>query len=747
MSEDEFTLYLSNKRDLLNTGIRIFKIAVIPENVRPNLNHLIKSLHNAQIPFTYQIVQNPLYRDQSQTTRIDLYFALSYYVSSILTKTKLIQIQDALEEFCYTFKSICIANLAHFKINLLKGNDLFQAIQTLVFGIPISSLKGPQNTPSIPNNSFLYLIKALMILGIVFYLDFIFMSYFEFGVVLIINAVVICLIFAFYWREVIYHLSELIVLREEREEIPYFHNLAFYRLPEFQDFIFLYLHNRYLIGFSMLNLNYMTPPQYSADGYFLANPDKFFRSVVNRQIPYTYTLINSPLDYSNFEKVSLKYLTAFTRDRLLQRESEHEREEWFHMRGGIWRMSQIISLQEVKYTKILSQNHFEQISETLLKREKEFLNIYKANFPNYHLEVLSSKRSLSALIATMLKSKFYRLAGTHMDYSIIQGKTLVNLNEIANEFKKGVETRIAAEFNSPLDIQNDIVIGNTINTEFLEEEIPAGFTIDQVKNLLITNGTANDRENILLALTKELVKAGQPSVIFDFSGNFSKLLTYFEGTIYESHLRHYKLGRTFQIDPIATDIRNDRYDDKYDDLLIDSWAMSFKENERATQTFKRYIKKMRKTGRTSLSDIALEIETSKEWQKSPYADSILSMLKEFTEDAIYIPDVDEERMELETVPKDFVQNEKTIIMDLSILRDLEQKVFITAVVLAKIIHHIEQYNQYTEKVFIFPNADIFFDNWYLDRFNHLRYGKVNKFSGGLGLLLQQIKLDIFIPMP
>jgi hypothetical protein len=418
-------------------------------------------------------------------------------VSNTLSKTKLIQIQEALEEFSYTFKSICIANLAHFKINLLKGNDLFQAIQTFVFGIPITSLKGSQNTPSKPKNSFLYLIKAIMVLTILFYLDFILTSYFDFLVILIINAVFICLIFAFYWREVIYHLSELILLREGREEIPYFHDLAFYRLPEFRDFIFLYLHNRYLIGISMLNLNYITPPQFSADGYFLDHPDKFFRSVVNRQIPYTYTLINSPLDYSNFEKVSLKYLTAFTRDRLLQRDTEHEREEWLHMRGGIWRMSQIISLQEVKYTKVLSQDHFEGISEALLRREKEFLNIYKANFPNYHLKVLPSRRSISALIATMLKSKFYRLSGTHLDYSIIQGKTLVNLNEIANEFKKGVETRIAAEFNSPLDIQNDIVIGNTINTEFLEEEIPAGFTIDQVKNLLITNGTAKDRENIL----------------------------------------------------------------------------------------------------------------------------------------------------------------------------------------------------------------------------------------------------------
>ncbi|MFO7795406.1 MAG: hypothetical protein ACQERB_10935, partial [Promethearchaeati archaeon] len=357
---------------------------------------------------------------------------------------------------------------------------------------------------------------------------------------------------------------------------------------------------------------------------------------------------------------------------------------------------------------------------------KEFINTYKANFPNYHLKTLSSQTRISGLMATMMKTKFFRLTGTHLDYSVIQGKSLMNLCEIAPEFKKGIETRIAAEFNSPLNLLNEINIGHTINTEFLEEEIDAGFTIEQVKNLLITNGSFEDRENALLKITSELVKKGIPSIIFDFSGSFSKLLTYFEGSKYEDKFLCFKLGSTFRINPLNTDLLFDKYKRQYRDFLMDIWAMSFKQNQRATETFREYVKKFGEGKDIDLSTMVLEIETQKKWEKSPYADSIIALFKDFTENAIYIPKVDEQEEELEILPNHFVQNDHTIILDLSILQDLEQKIFISFIIVAKIIHYIQQYEDYFQKIFIIPNADILFDNWYLDRFNHLRYGKINK---------------------
>jgi len=726
-TDDVYTIYLSNTKDLMHTGIRIYKIAVIPENIQPNLNHLIKSLWNAEIPFTYQVVQNPIVQERSQTVQIEIFFALSYYETGILTQTKLSKIRDALEEFSYTFKSICIANLAHFKIDLLGGNKLLEAIQTFLLGSSVEIPNEKQIRNETPPNNVLAFLKGIMILSFLLYLDFIMLSSVDFLIIILFNVIIIAVVFGLYWREAVFYISHLLFIREEKEPISYFHNLNLYRLKGLKDYLFLYIENKYLVGIGLLRLEYTTPPQFTSDGYFLAHPDKFFRSMVNRKLPYTYTLVNSPLSYENFEKASLDYLGEFPKQLLLQRETEAGREEWMQMRGGIWRMSNLFSIQEVQYTKTLSDTVIEKMVKQLDLKIKEFINIYKSNFTNYHLKLLTNRHMIPAMRTILLKSKFFRLAGTHLDYSIVQGKTLMNLCEIANEFKKGVETRVAAEFNSPLHIENEIIIGQTINTEFLEREIPAGFTVDQMKNLLITNGSSKDRKALLLTIGMELIRNKVPSIIFDFSGAFTRLLTYFQDSEYEDQILHFKLGKNFQINPLETDIFNDKKDKRYDDLLIDAWGMCFKENSRAIQTFKQYLQKFREEGRTDLSAIALEIETSKDYQKSPYADSILSLLKDFTEDAIYVPNLEDEKKEMEIKPHEFIQRKETVILDLSLLRDLEQKVFLSSVIFAKIIHYIEQYSNYHEKIFLFPNADILFDNWYLEKSNHLRYGKVNKF--------------------
>ena len=76
-----------------------------------------------------------------------------------------------------------------------------------------------------------------------------------------------------------------------------------------------------------------------------------------------------------------------------------------------------------------------------------------------------------------MKNKFFRLNGSHLSYLLIQGAYLQHLIEVYPEFKKGIDTKIAAEFNAPLPQENYIVIGHSINTEFYEKEIKLGFKI------------------------------------------------------------------------------------------------------------------------------------------------------------------------------------------------------------------------------------------------------------------------------
>ncbi|MEE9377442.1 MAG: hypothetical protein V3V33_05355, partial [Candidatus Lokiarchaeia archaeon] len=73
-----------------------------------------------------------------------------------------------------------------------------------------------------------------------------------------------------------------------------------------------------------------------------------------------------------------------------------------------------------------------------------------------------------SILSKCLKNHLFRLNGSHLNYVYFQGKNLIEVAKIASEFKKGIDTRIAAEFNTPLQLKNFITIGQTINTEFLE---------------------------------------------------------------------------------------------------------------------------------------------------------------------------------------------------------------------------------------------------------------------------------------
>ena len=98
-----------------------------------------------------------------------------------------------------------------------------------------------------------------------------------------------------------------------------------------------------------------------------------------------------------------------------------------------------------------------------------------------------------------MKTKDYSFYGSRLNYLLFQGKAVLHLIEIVDELKKGIETRVASEFNSPLHLENDITLGHTINTEVLEKELPFGFSEDQVRNLLIVNGTLDSRELFAIA--------------------------------------------------------------------------------------------------------------------------------------------------------------------------------------------------------------------------------------------------------
>ncbi|MHA1479607.1 MAG: hypothetical protein ACTSPU_15540, partial [Promethearchaeota archaeon] len=281
---------------------------------------------------------------------------------------------------------------------------------------------------------------------------------------------------------------------------------------------------------------------------------------------------------------------------------------------------------------------------------------------------------------------------------------------------------MATEFNTPLQLTNFISVGNTINTEFLENEVPAGFLLEQLRSLLITNGTNSNRELLAQKIVVELVKMGQNSVIFDFTGNWSKIMGFFKGTIYENKFIYHKLGKTFVINPLRSGIPYDTDNPGYLDYMFDAYAMCFKKDERTIETFKNTILR---DPEIDVSTLVLDLTTMREWDKSTVTNALLSFFKEFTpQESSFI-----HRQQLDTqdtaLAYEFITNDKTIIIDLSEVKDYDKQCFFAFVVISKFIHYLRTGKPYNSKFIIMPHIDIFFDGFFLDK--KIQYGKIDKF--------------------
>ena len=143
VENDPATLLILNKNDAVTIGTRIFKIEILPENVHPTLNQFLQALNQAQLPFTYQVVQKPLInhtknlskrknhqvqKPQNDNNNVSfqtsIYFSVYKKARGMLTKTRLIKLIKSVHGYSKVLKSNFSANFHHTKITLLTGNTL-----------------------------------------------------------------------------------------------------------------------------------------------------------------------------------------------------------------------------------------------------------------------------------------------------------------------------------------------------------------------------------------------------------------------------------------------------------------------------------------------------------------------------------------------------------------------------------------------------------------------------------------------
>ena len=727
---DLSVIYRSHKKDLIHQAIQIFKVEVIADKIQTKLAKFMISLSskNLRIPYAFQVVQTPFYsnldaelQEKSMTSiRTSIYFSVMYDRIGILTNHMIESLRTNIKQMGNILKNNLATTFRHYKIALLSENNLSNALRTFyVKGTTSVSTKIENKKATLRNISFISIMKLVLFAIILSSIDIILIEFeISFWYIIAIDTGIMIFIFLIWWRDLFFYFTKTMLRKKNNIMlIKPFKNVRFIRFRQFPRTLFLNIEDNLLLGLKVLNLKNVFYPRH-------VHLRDFFEVLNHSNISYGYTLSNYPIDYSEFYDDGLNHIKEDVKNKLVYRKKEDnneaENEEWLGKRYGMWNTILTLSVHSYRFIDSLQKKQFNELEEELRVKRESLRGSFYSNFNSMTLTELSSNSLISGYLFSILKDKKIRLGGSHLNYIMLQGTTLLPFTEVPGVLKKGIETTIPAEFNTPLYLENSIVIGKTINTEVWEGEVNVGFTPQQLKNLLITNGIHNKRVLTAMKVVTELIEDNNPSIIFDFDGSWSKIINYFKGTLFVEEILYFKLGSAFTIDPLISDIPYDANNTEYLEYMFDAFGLAFKKDQRTIDIFRNTI---RENPEMDLPSVQLELQTQNKWERNPISNSLLSLFSDFTtQDLNYFKKVG---VKEKVFAYDFVTNAKTVIIDLSLLREVNKKVFFSFLILSKIIHYIKSSDDYVVKNIIVPNVDIFFESYYLDQ--KMSYGKIDIF--------------------
>lgn len=760
-NNEKETLFVHNKSDLISFAMQIYSIEMIPENVNPYIGGFIRSLSikDIRLSYSYQVIQKPIINlsenhNISQETNNNftstigkIYFIVFGRINGILTSNKVEKLHQFINLYSKYLKSNIVTNFHHFQTRLLTDEELLNAIRVLYTGLGTQKDKN-SNEYSIRNSLKINYPKLAFFLFLLIYSEWFLSDVLILDtlyIVLIVLLLTLFLIFV-WWRSILFEISRRSLMKNiEIELLNPFENVKFYILKKLPYSLFMHVDNRLLIGIKMVNLKYIYNNFYfKGDTKLDLRLERFIEAINYEKIHFTYTLKNESLFYHTFYHNGLDDVYEYKQRFILKNiENNIQEENWLSYRKGMWYSFLTLSVNQYELIDSLEITTFETLERKLDNKIKTLKAAFQSNFGNYKVEDLRSNLLISGYLFSVFKHNKFRIDGSHLSYLMLQGTTLIPLSTPVHILRRAIESKLPAEFNTPTHLRNFITIGHTINTEVFEIEIPFGFLYDQIRNLLIVNGISQNRQLTAMKIVSELIQQGKASLIFDFTGQWAKILSFFEGSQFSDDILHFRLGSAFTIDPLISDIPYDTHNTEYIEYMLDAFALAFKKEQRTINMFRNIISSNPKM---ELSSMQLEVQTQNEWQKTPLSYSLQDLFSDLTpHDRTYFQSLQDSN---KIHAYDFIHSEKTVIVDLSVLKDLNKKLFFTFLILSKIIHYIKFKEDYYPKIIVIPYIDLFFEQRFLD--SRMNYGKINSFLDPLmqrnfGLLFSANQVNYLHP--
>ena len=718
--------FITNKIGGRTTGIKGFRIDLLPENVEGNMKGFINALYSNNIPFTLQIVQNPLLTDNNKNSKA---FRLSIYLfvfHSFIKKPSVKCLKEAssiLEFYSIGIQNSFISNFHHSRLAILELNELLCAIRTLFLktSLPQNDNFEVDGVEIINLKKFLkrlfFIITYLALMSLI-------LSLLKYSPIFILMSIIIgsSLFLILIKGELIILLSKDNILKSSLIKfLNPFKGIRLFKLRNISDVIFFTQDDSILGGIKLFQLNQILHPPYC-----LVN--KFYQPLIKFKLSYSTSFTSIPIDFLTFYKRGRKFLKDDLKMRYLNDFNDKIKiNNWLMMRLGAWKNFFLISISRALYINDNIGIAIEKVASLLQKDEMIIESAFNQAYKNFSLKKLNDGSLFPGFQLCSFKNNNYRENGTHLTYNILQGAELAEMIKFPNEFIKGIESKIASEFNSPTYLENYITIGNVINTEYLEEECPAGLTLEQTRSLILLNGTQKARTFALMKIAKELIDKGHSLIIFDFTGDWTKFLNHFVKKRKKLEIIHFKYGKNYLIEIFNSQIKNEDENTEYLNMVYDALSLCFKMNKREISTLRTLVKKDL-IPLMQISEISKDLKDNNSLDIDPATiDSVVSTLNEFNlSDSMFFFKKDKGNI-LPLKPHEFIKIDKSIIIDLSNLYSMDKKSLVSLLIISKIIQYLNKGLPYRKKSIILPEIENIFHAQFLDKYNEPKFSSISNF--------------------
>lgn len=181
---------------------------------------------------------------------------------------------------------------------------------------------------------------------------------------------------------------------------------------------------------------------------------------------------------------------------------------------------------------------YDSVSENLQKLESAFL----INFPNSKIVALEGRKLVTMIYNQLTNTADFR-------FLLLGQEEIRHFLQIPKMVVKSSKYEYPVEFIVPTNMESEIgPLGNTLETEFLKEELPIGLLKDDMRKGIIVTGT--EPLEIFLTNTKiiyESEKKSVPYIIITSNKNYRRLADLIPS------LKIFRMGKDISFEPFDTE--------------------------------------------------------------------------------------------------------------------------------------------------------------------------------------------------